>query len=164
MLDREKTERLFHHQADRMHQLATMLLDDEEEARDAVSEVFARLMEGKIHLPKENPEGYLLVCLRNRCLDRNRHFSLKERIKRHLTMAQPSETPVEDELELISEIISYAGQHLTPQGWRVFQLRFDEGLSVSEIADQLSISEITVYKHLTKALQLLREQFNPIRR
>lgn len=76
MLDREKTERLFHHQADRMHQLATMLLDDEEEARDAVSEVFARLMEGKIHLPKENPEGYLLVCLRNRCLDRNRHLSL----------------------------------------------------------------------------------------
>jgi RNA polymerase sigma factor (sigma-70 family) len=85
-------------------------------------------------------------------------------MKRHLTTAQPSETPVEDELELISEIISYAGQHLTPQGWRVFQLRFDEGLSVSEIADQLSISEITVYKHLTKALQLLREQFNPIRR
>jgi RNA polymerase sigma-70 factor (ECF subfamily) len=141
-----------------------MLLDDEEEARDAVSEVFARLMEGKIHLPKENPEGYLLVCLRNSCLDRNRHLSVKERMKRHLTTAQPSETPVEDELELISEIISYAGQHLTPQGWRVFQLRFDEGLSVSEIADQLSISEITVYKHLTKALQLLREQFNPIRR
>jgi hypothetical protein len=24
MLDREKTERLFHHQADRMHQLVTM--------------------------------------------------------------------------------------------------------------------------------------------
>ena len=43
MLDKEETERLYRQQAEKMHQLATTLLHDEEEAHDAVSEIFERL-------------------------------------------------------------------------------------------------------------------------
>lgn len=159
MHDREEAERLFRSEAGRMRQVAMMLLADKEEARDAVSDVFARLMEGAIRLPREKPERYLLVCVRNLCFDRIRRLSQKERLKRHLTMHQSSLTSAEDELTLVTEIIDYASQHLTPQSWRVFQLRFDEGLTASETARQLGISEVSVYKHLAKALRLLRQQF-----
>ncbi|MBR1388360.1 MAG: sigma-70 family RNA polymerase sigma factor [Prevotella sp.] len=164
MSDREETERLYRQQVGRMQQLASILLGEEEEARDAVSDVFARLVDGTLHLPKEKPESYLLVSLRNLCLDRIRHLSVKERMKRQLTMSTPSLTPVETEQELAAEIITYAEQTMTAQTWRVFQLRFDEGLSVSETSKQLGISEGAVYKHLAKALRQLREHFNPKRR
>ena len=65
MLDKEETERLYRQQAEKMHQLATTLLHDEEEAHDAVSEIFERLTDGAIRLPAEKPEAYLFVCLRN---------------------------------------------------------------------------------------------------
>ena len=164
MLDREETERLFRQQAEKMHQLATTLLHDEEEAHDAVSEIFERLTNGTIRLPKEKPEAYLFVCLRNLCLDQIRRMSLRERIARHLTLETPSLVPVEAEEELLSEMMTYAEEMMTPQTWRVFQLRFDEGLSYRHISEQVGISQVAVYKHLAQALQLLRQQFNPTRR
>ena len=147
MLDREETERLFKQQAERMHKLAVTLLHDEEEARDAVSEIFERLTNGNIRLPMEKPESYLLVCLRNLCLDQIRKLTLRERMERHLTMDSPSLIPVETEEELLNEMMSYAEEMMTPQTWRVFQLRFDEGLSYRHISEQLGISQVSVYKH-----------------
>lgn len=59
------------------------------------------------------------------------------------------------------EMMEYAEEMMTPQTWRVFQMRFDEGLSYRHISEQLGISQVAVYKHLAHALQLLRQQFNP---
>ncbi len=58
-------------------------------------------------------------------------------------------------------MIDYAERALPKQTWRVFQLRFDEGLRYREIAERLSISERAVYKHLARALNQLKEKFNP---
>ena len=76
MLGIEETEQLFRQQAEKMHRLAATMLHDEEEARDAVSEIFERLSNGAIRLPQEKPESYLYVCLRNLCLDQIRRLSL----------------------------------------------------------------------------------------
>ena len=154
MLEKEETEQLFREQAERMHRLATTMLHDEEEA-------FERLTNGAIRLPVEKPESYLFVCLRNLCLDQIRKLSLRERMERHLTMESPSLTPVESEEQLLMEMMEYAEEMMTPQTWRVFQMRFDEGLSYRHISEQLGISQVAVYKHLAHALQLLRQQFNP---
>lgn len=164
MSDREETERLFRQHTGRMQQLAQVLLGEEEEARDAVSDVFVRLADGTLRLPKEKPENYLLASLRNLCFDRIRHLSLKERMKRQLTLSAASLTPLETEQELATEIITYAEQTMTDLTWKVFQLRYDEGLSALETAKQLGISERTVYKHLAEALRQLRQHFNPKRR
>ena len=144
-----------------MHKLAVTLLHDEEDARDAVSEIFERLTKGSIRLPAEKPESYLLVCLRNLCLDQIRRLTIRERMERHMTMESPCLVPVETEEELLNEMMTYAEEMMTPQTWHVFQLRFDEGLSYRHISEQLGISQVSVYKHLAQALQLLRQQFNP---
>lgn len=158
-MEREETEQLFQRCYDKLLQLAENYLNDMEEARDAVSDVFERLADGSIMLPQESPESYLLVCVRNQCLDRIRHLSVRERIRRHLTMDTQHLIPVETEEEKLQELMAYAEQTLTPQTWQVFLLRFDEGLKYREIAARLSISEVTVYKHLAQALRQLRNHF-----
>lgn len=85
-------------------------------------------------------------------------------MERHLTMEGPSLTPIETEQNLLIEMMEYAEEIMSPQTWRVFQMRFDEGLSYRHISEQLGISQVAVYKHLAQALQLLRQQFNPKRR
>ena len=158
MLDKERTEQLFQRCYNRLLQLAEHYLNDEEEARDAVSDVFARVADG-LKLPQDNPENYLLVCVRNECFGRIRKMSVRERLKRNLTMDTERVTPVETEEEKLQELMDYAEQTLTPQTWRVFLLRFNEGLKYHEIAIRLSISEVAVYKHLTQALRQLRNHF-----
>ncbi len=71
---------------------------------------------------------------------------------------------MESGLERITEMIDYAEKNFPKPTWRVFQLRFDEGLLYREIAERLGISETTVYKHLANALKQLKKTFNPTRR
>ena len=159
MLDKERTEQLFQQCYNRLLQLAEHYLNDEEEARDAVSDVFARIAGGTLQLPQDKPESYLLVCVRNECFSHIRKLSVRERLKRNLTMDTESVTSVETEEERLQELMAYAEQTLTPQTWHVFLLRFDEGLKYREIAKRLSISEFAVYKHLAQALRQLRNNF-----
>ena len=43
-----------------------------------------------------------------------------------------------------------------PQTKNVFKMRFDQRLSYQEIADRLHISKAAVYKHLAKAITILK--------
>lgn len=159
MLEKEETERLFQNCFDKLLQLAIRYLKDEEEAKDIVSGIYVRIADGSIKLPQENPEGYLMVCVRNQCMDCIRKLSLKERLQRHLTMNTERIYSLETEEDKLQELMTYAEQTLASQTWNVFLLRFQKGLKYREIATQLSISEITVYKHLAQALRQLRNHF-----
>ena len=157
-------ERLYIGNHQRLLHVARAMLKDEDEAGDAVSDVFAKLADGSLVLPAEHPESYLYVTMRNLCLDRIRKMTIRERIERRLTFIEPNLTPVEAEQEWAAEMIAYAERTFPKQIWRVFQLRFDEGLKYREIAQRLGISEVTVYKHLAEALRILKEKYNPTRR
>lgn len=141
---------------------ARQMLKDDADAHDAVSDVFARVAEGSLRLPEGHEESYLIATIRNLCIDRIHRLTLRERVERKLTLSNPGMTAVDSEQERITEMIDYAERALPKQTWSVFQLRFDEGLRYCEIAERLGISEGTVYKHLTKALNKLKEKFNPI--
>ena len=54
---KKEIEQLYisHHQ--RLQAYARLLLKDDVEAQDAVSDVFAKLAEGAINLPAEHPDG-----------------------------------------------------------------------------------------------------------
>ena len=84
-------------------------------------------------------------------------------MKRRLSLSDPDPTLMDQERERITEIIDYAERTFSKQTWRVFQLRFDEGLLYREIAERLGISEVAVYKHLADALRKLKEKYNPTR-
>ena len=62
-----------------MFRLAVAMLHDSDEAKDAVSEVFVRLFRDNFHLPKKGTGAYLLVSVRNQCLDIIRQKQMKDR-------------------------------------------------------------------------------------
>ena len=140
---------------------ARQMLKDDDDAHDAVSDVFARIAEGSLRLPEGHEESYLMATIRNLCIDRIHRLTLRERVERRLTLSDHSATAIDSERERITEMIDYAERTLSKQTWHVFQLRFDEGLRYWEIAVRLGISERAVYKHLAKALTKLKEKFNP---
>lgn len=147
----------------RLLSVARAMLKDDEDANDAVSDVFVKLADGSLTLPDEHQESYLTVTVRHLCIDRIRQMTTREKMKRRLSLSDPAPTLMDQERERITEMIDYAERTFSKQTWRVFQLRFDEGLLYREIAERLGISEVAVYKHLADALRKLKEKYNPTR-
>lgn len=161
---KEEIEQLYISSHQRLLNMARLMLKDDDDAQDAVSDVFARLADGSMNLPTDHPERYLTATVRNLCLDRIRKMTLRERIVRRTSLMETEPTSLDTEQNRAAEMIDYAEKNLSRQTWRVFQLRFDEGLLYREIAKRMGISEVAVYKHLAEALQKLKENFNPTRR
>lgn len=160
-IQKTEIEQLYSDSYQRLLTMARLMLKDEKEAEDVVGDLFARLAEGTFTLPSERPESYLLTAVRNNCLDRIRRLSLRERMERRLSLSEPGASTENGDLQRLKEMIDYAEMTFPRQTWRVFQLRFEEGMQYSEIAEKLGISETSVYKHLAKALERLKEKFNP---
>ena len=157
-------EQLFIGCRQRMLAVARLMLKNDDDANDAVSDVFFKLTEGSLRVPADHPENYLMATVRNLCLDRIRLMTLHERLERRITLSDNDQAYGESERERIAEMIDYAERTFSKQTWRVFQLRFDEELLYREIAERLGISEVSVYKHFAEALRQLKEKFNPTRR
>ena len=110
----------------RMLTVARLMLKNDDEASDTVSDVFARLAEGSLKMPDDHPDRYLMVIVRNRCLDRIRVMTLRERIERRLSLSDTEPAFGEREQEHVAEIIDYAERTFSKQTWNVFQLRFSD--------------------------------------
>lgn len=162
MSKEETIEHLFRMHYGAMFRLAVAMLHDSDEAKDAVSEVFARLFRDNTHLPKKGTSGYLLVSVRNHCLDIIRQKQMRERVNKLLTTeTEPDLSHVQHQTDRYMALLAFADSKLTSQTCTVFRLRFDQRLSYKAIAEQTGISEAAVYKHLAQAIKKMKEQFNP---
>lgn len=162
MSKEETIEHLFRMHYGAMFKLAVAMLHDSDEAKDAVSEVFVRLFRDNFHLPKKGTGAYLLVSVRNQCLDIIRQKQMKERVNKLLTIeTEPDLSPIQHQTDYYMELLAFADNKLTTQTRTVFRLRFDKQLSYKAIAEQVGISEAAVYKHLIQAIRKMKEQFNP---
>ncbi len=143
-----------------MHRLAMLTLRDEDAARDIVHDVFASLLSAG---PADVSAQYLLRAVRNRCLNYLRSLSSRQRFE-ELYIIEGCETAQEDspldsgapDEDMLSLMRSTVETDLTDACRRVVRLRFTGGLSYKEIASELSISEVAVYKHLRRAIDVLR--------
>lgn len=170
-INKETIEQLFRQHYLRMYQLARVLLKDDAASKDVVSEVFADVLDGKTQLgldnetiasepplPSANAGSYLLVCVRHKCLNLLSRQKMKDRVH-HLLKADtsPSIAPlkatiaeIDRETEKYEAILAYMDTELTPQTRKVLDLRFRQKLKYREIATELGISEVAVYKHLAQ--------------
>ena len=159
MTNREQQfKELFLSEYNRMFKAAYILLNDEEEAKDVVQDVFAKLWAGTIPLREESQKAFLLTCVRNRCLNiiaRNRQVELDlESNHQHST----SDSQREDK-ELIAVIEDYIDHKLTSQTSRIIRMHFDDDQSYKEISSELGISQSAVNKHIVQGLRKLRSTF-----
>ncbi len=139
-----------------MHRLAASILHDDEAARDVVQDTFEALMQGGI--PDDVSAGYLLNAVRNRCFNRLRHYSTRERVHQLLLLddSSPDLTDWPDE-ETFAEIRAVVDKRLPERAKRIVTMRFYGGYSSREIADELTISENSVYKALRNAILTIRK-------
>lgn len=149
-------EALFRQHYRQMYRQANILLHDDAESKDVVHDIFAHLLDNPSNLHEETAASYLLTCVRNRCLNVIRGRQIQERVARlYLLDLDTAITPPrmdEEELKNLYEGID----HLQPPVCRdIIVQHFHNGLTFREIAQQLGISETTVYKHLRRALSQL---------
>lgn len=150
-------QQLFKQYYGKMMRVARSILFDEEESKDVVSDIFANLFHGNNTLSVQTEEYYLLTSVRNQCLKRLRHEEVKRRMTENASPLQTSDEENED--ERLSEIDEFVERYLTEQERRIFQLRFSNGCSYEEIAAEEGISRVTVWKHLSHALNQIKNHF-----
>ena len=147
-----------------MYRAAHILLGDDDEAKDAVQDVFAHLWDGSVTLREESQRTFLLTCVRNRCLN-----IIAQRQRQLETTSQLTTQPAEDNTEtwqdksdeeLTTMVQHYIDERLSPQTGRVIRMRFDDEKSYKDISHTLGISLSAVNKHIVQGLRKLRQQFN----
>ena len=154
----EKTYRQYYAQ---MYHLARTMLYDPQESKDVVSDIFVRLLrDGK--LPQEGKaEGYLMTAVRNRCCDVLNHKSIRERVEKLFRQesAQNSKVTLNDD-DRLERLVLFIEEKLPPLSQQIFRLRFLREMSYEEVAQATGVSKVTVYHHLSKTLQRIREYFH----
>ena len=159
-MERQTVQRLFVQHYAKMLRVARTILGDEQESKDVVSDIFANLLHGRNALMSDTAEHYLLTSVRNQCLKRLRHESLKRQMEGAAVNAEVTNTDTDD--ERLTDIDELVAQRLTAQEQRIFRLRFTFGYSYEEIADREGISRVAVWKHLSHALNLIRNHFKKL--
>lgn len=156
----EEIGKLFRSTYPRLYRLAYSLLNDQEESKDVVSGVFMEILDK--HILARDVNTYLTSMVRNRALDVLRHRQVKDDVWTNILQEyeQCTTSDATDD-EQINEIRLFIEKELTPQTRRILQCCYDEKKSYKEVASELGISVQAVNKHISQALRILRERFNP---
>lgn len=158
-MNQSTLETLFRRHRERLLAEARAMIYDDAEAQDVVSELFAELLRRQPDVEAGRELAYLCESVRNRCRNALARKTLTERVKHLYALEQQTETE-EEETERLDRLQAFIRTGLTEAQQRVFQLRFGEERKYREIAVELNISEVAVYKHLVAALARIKNHFN----
>ena len=168
MLDKRILEQLFRRNYSEMIHLARVLLGDDGEAEDVVQDIFLRIADSDIlrpeglsvaRIPPKN-DSYLLIAVRNACLNKIRQMQLHERVKNLLPIEDEMDLqPIDRQLEQLEDILAFVNEQLEEPHRSIFHLRFDEDLTIAEIARRLGLNPNTAYKYLALSIQKIRNHF-----
>ena len=158
MLEKRNIEQLFRQNYSEMNHLARVLLGDDEEAEDVVQDIFLRVARNDI--PPKN-DNYLLVAVRNACLNRIRQKQLHEKVRNLLPIDTDADfQPIDKELERLEDIAAFVNEQMEEPHRSIFHLRFDEDLTIAEIARRLGLNPNTTYKYLAQCMEQITQHSN----
>ena len=148
---------LFRRNYSEMIHLACVLLGDDEEAEDVVQDIFLRVADSNI--PPKN-DSYLLTAVRNACLNRIRQMQLHDKVKGLMPIDDEADLqPIDRQLEQLEDISAFVDEQLEEPHRSIFHLRFDEDLTIADIARRLGLNPNTTYKYLMQIIQQIRHHF-----
>lgn len=166
----EIVEQLFRRHYSRMLLIARMMLGNEEEAKDLVSDVFTDMLNEKIKVSLDKTEGFFVILVRNRCLNLLRKKNTLDKVKDCLTLDTSIEITKEEnlvaskidrEMDKLEQMLSFIDSELTPQTRKIVNMHYRDKMTYQQISSELGISEAAVYKHLAQGIKRIREHFNP---
>ena len=159
--DEQAFELLFRKYYVRLCGFANKFLNDPEEAREIVQEVFMKIWEGREDIdPEDSLQSYLFKIAQNNSLNRLRKLKVESRYVEILKLVYIDNSDFSSYESIftreLSDNIARAISTIPPKCKRVFELSRMEGLKYSEIARLLNISVKTVEAQMSKALNILR--------
>ena len=149
-------ERLFKDSYPLMYRMAFSMVEDADDAKDAVNQVFTQMWKGKPQVSDDSVRGYLLAATRNQCLHILRQRQLRRQMEEALQRDE-AERQDEEREELLRQLQQVIDSQLTEQDKRVLQLHYDEEMTYAETATVLGISTAAVNKHITRSLAKIRQ-------
>ena len=149
---------MFRQHYEKMYNLARYLLSDDDESKDVVSEVFTTILVNNAVLMPESEEGFLMRSVRNRCLNLIAHKGVKERVTKLLI--DDADVILSDKTDGRLEQLMLLIEDLEPPiRKQIFRLHYLKEMSYQEVADEVGVSKVTVFNHLSKAMDWIKEQF-----
>ena len=145
---------MFRQHYEKMYNLARCILSDDDESKDVVSDVFTHILADDVVLMPESEEGYLMRSVRNRCLNLIAHKSVKERVAK-LLLADADVVLSDNMDERLEQLLLLIEELEPPIRKQIFRLRYLQEKSYQEVADEVGVSKVTVFNHLSKALDWL---------
>ena len=142
-----------------LYEIAYRKMQNHEDAQEVVQNLFVEIWEKREKLFISNPQNYLRVSLRNKCIDLIRSRIIQDRYADHCKLFQQSRCQTtQDDIDFkeLSERVDKGVGTLPEKSRNIFALSRYEGLSTKEIAKKIKLSEKAVEYHLTKALKILR--------
>lgn len=158
MTDKREFERIFKQYYGGMFRLARKMLGDDQESKDMVSDVFTQLLNSHTDLHSDTLQSYLLTSVRNRCLNLLVHKQREQATIVDLRTGENDNT----EQEQLDMLHRYIDDHMPEMTQRILRLRYQQGLKYREIADELKVSEVTVFHHLSQSLKELKDYFKSL--
>ena len=152
-------EHLFKDNYPHMYRMAFSMVENADDAKDAVNQVFAQIWRGKPQVADASVRGYLLAATRNQCLHLLRSRQLQRRMEHELRQDM-AESESEERNELLQQLQQVIEDNLTEQDRRVLRLHYEEDMTYGETAKVLGISAAAVNKHITRSLAKIRKNFN----
>ena len=141
---------MFRQHYEKMYNLARCILGDDDESKDVVSDVFTHILADDVVLMPESEEGYLMRSVRNRCLNLIAHKAVKERLAK-LLLADADVVLADNMDERLEQLLLLIEELEPPIRKQIFRLRYLQEKSYQEVADEVGVSKVTVFNHLSKA-------------
>ena len=168
--DKEAFEQLYKLYFPRLYSFSFKIIKDGNLAKDLVQNVFIKIWESPSSLDIDFPESFIYQMVRNACLNYIRHLKVVDNLKSMVREKYLGEELyyidlvgnqpyilIEKELEgRIKDVMN----SLPEKCLAVFRRSRIDGLKNREIAEQLGISLKAVEKHISKALQIYRDNFS----
>lgn len=160
----EDFDKLYAIYSDLLYGFVLNLTKSSSEAKDILQETFLRLWQTRTKISEEKSfKSYIYTIARNLIIDsfRNqmRSVAFEEYIKSDAYQNYTEDT-LENNLDFdeFRKKFEEAKEKLTERQLEIFELSREQGLSVTDIAGKLQISEKTVKNQLSLAMKMLREE------
>ena len=157
MTQEKDIEQMFRRHYEKMYNLARYILSDDDESKDVVSEVFTQILADDVVLLPESEEGFLMRSVRNRCFNLIAHKGVKERVAKLLI--DDADVILSDETDgRLEQLMLLIDDLEPPIRKQIFRLRYLQDKSYQEVADEVGVSKVTVFNHLSKAMDWIKRQ------
>ena len=157
----KEIETLFRQHYAAMYRLARTILYDADESKDVVSDVFVRLLHNNPSVQVEKMEGYLMMAVRNRCLDVLSHKSVREQVEKLFSQELKQRHIIaRNEDERLDRLMQYIERELPPLSQQILRLRFLQEMTYEEVAQEVGVSKVTVYNHLWQSMHRIKKYFS----